>query len=295
LRHERATEELRELAALYALGSLTQQEARSFEIHIAEGCSVCSSELDKFRHATAGIGFAAAEIPAPEYIRDLLSARIDREPQPPSESRIQIEEKSQQEFHRPSAASLVLLSQPGKERPSIVPWVLVVALAMLGIVMACLWKSTLDQTNQLQTAVSAARRDVESVRGELGAQKEDAGKLGKILDTVSKPGVRVARLVVQATPPSSSATVIWDTEKSQCLVLGSFPPAVQGKRYQLWLFTPVAKVPAGVLKTDPNGRIFETMRVPQESVNASAAVVTLEPDSGSEIPTSPYYAAGRIE
>jgi anti-sigma-K factor RskA len=89
--------------------------------------------------------------------------------------------------------------------------------------------------------------------------------------------------------------VIWDTEKSQCLVLGSFPPALQGKRYQLWLFTPVSKVPAGVLKTDPNGRIFETMRVPQEAGNASAAVVTLEPDSGSEIPTSPYYAAGRIE
>jgi hypothetical protein len=289
---------LRELAALYALGSLTQQEANSFESHIAEGCPVCSSELDKFRHATAGIGFAAAEIPAPEYIRDLLSARIDREPQansPAVESHVQTQEKSPKEFQRPSTTSLALLSTPGKEKSSIVPWVLIVALVMLGIVLAYLWKSTLEQTTQLQNAVSAAKKDVERVRDELGTQKEDAGKLGKILDTVSNPGVRIARLVVQAASPSSSATVIWDTEKSQCLVLGSFPATPQGKRYQLWLFTPVSKVAAGKLKPDPDGRIFETLHVPQEAGNASAAVVTLEPDSGSEIPTSPYFAAGRIE
>jgi hypothetical protein len=43
MRHERATEELRELAAFYALGSLTQHEAHSFEIHVQEGCPVCEA------------------------------------------------------------------------------------------------------------------------------------------------------------------------------------------------------------------------------------------------------------
>ena len=72
MRHERATEEIRELTALYALGSLTQREARSFELHMNEGCSVCEAEFRKFKHAAAGIGFTAAEVAPPDYIRDLL-------------------------------------------------------------------------------------------------------------------------------------------------------------------------------------------------------------------------------
>ena len=82
MKHERATEEIRELAALYALGSLTQHEAQSFEIHMQEGCSVCEAEYHRFARTIAGMGFAAEEVAAPDYIRDLLLARIEREGQP---------------------------------------------------------------------------------------------------------------------------------------------------------------------------------------------------------------------
>jgi hypothetical protein len=298
LRHERATEELRESAALYALGSLTQQEARSLEIHVEQGCSVCSSELERFQHAAAGIGLAAAEVAAPEYIRDLLAARIEREPQsapPPSQPRPHVTEKPVEEFPRSAPVTLSLHSEPKKDGPRVLPWILVVALVMLGLVAVYLWRSALDTNNRLQVDISAARSDAESIRSELGIRKEEAGKLGKILDSVGKPGVRIARLIVQTAPPASLAVLIWDTEQSQCLVLGNFPPAPEGKRYQLWLFSPTAKVPAGFLKTNPAGGTFISMPVPQEAVNASAAVVTLEPDNGSQIPTSPYYAAGRID
>ena len=65
MRHERATEELRELAALHALGSLTQHEARSFELHIKEGCSACETEFRKFEQAVSGIGLAGSEAAVP--------------------------------------------------------------------------------------------------------------------------------------------------------------------------------------------------------------------------------------
>ena len=82
MKHGRATEELKEMAALYALGTLTQHEARSFEMHVKEGCPICESECRKFEQTVAKIGIAAEEVPVPDYIRDLLSARIEREVRP---------------------------------------------------------------------------------------------------------------------------------------------------------------------------------------------------------------------
>jgi len=105
----------------------------------------------------------------------------------------------------------------------------------------------------------------------------------------------MARLVVQAAAPASSAALIWDMEQNQGLLFGHFAPAPEGKSYQLWFFTPAAKVSAGSFKVNADGRTLVTVPVPRDAASASAAVITLEPDNGSQIPTSPYYAVGRIE
>ena len=69
------------MAALYALGSLTQPEARSFEMHLKEGCAACEAELRRFERTVAGIGFATDETHPPDHVRDQLMARIEKEPQ----------------------------------------------------------------------------------------------------------------------------------------------------------------------------------------------------------------------
>jgi hypothetical protein len=296
VKHERTTEELREAAALYALGSLTQQEAHSFENHLKEGCSVCAVECRKYERAVVRIGLAAEEAPAPEYIRDLVAARIEREPQtapPKTQPNPPVEEKNAREFLHPSPAPPRLLSQPRSDGPSIFPWVLAVALAVLGLAAGYAWKSARELNAQLQAKVSATQSDIEDLKSKLDDTKENSGNLQRILSLAGKPGTRIARLVVQTASPASSAMVIWDTEKGDCLVLGKLPPEPEGKVYQLWFFTPVSKVSAGSLKLGSNGLV--TIPVPRDAANASAAVITLEPDNGSQIPTSPYYAAGRID
>ncbi|HEV8488061.1 MAG TPA: cupin domain-containing protein [Blastocatellia bacterium] len=54
-------DEMRDLAAPYALGSLTQHEARSFEEHLAEGCGSCEGELCGFEAVVSDLAFAVAE------------------------------------------------------------------------------------------------------------------------------------------------------------------------------------------------------------------------------------------
>jgi hypothetical protein len=286
------------LAALYALGSLTQQEARSFDLHLKEGCSICETELRKFEHAVTGIGLAAEQTAAPAYIRDLLSARIERESQmapPVVPSNLVEQEKIMREFLRPKPAAPQLWAQPKATKPSIFPWVLVIAMAALGLFAANLWRQAQEKNTQLEAQIAAAQADSEDMQRKLEIGKLKADNLDEIMETVGKPAVRIARLMEQTASTKFSAVVLWDTSEDRCLVLGHFPPAPEGKRYQIWFFTPTVKASAGPISVSPTGQTLVSCPVPREAAGASAAVITVEPDNGSQIPTSPYFAVGRIE
>ena len=58
-------DELRDLAALYALGSLAQHEVRNFEEHLNEGCKSCKGELGGFEAVVSDLGFAIAGVDPP--------------------------------------------------------------------------------------------------------------------------------------------------------------------------------------------------------------------------------------
>lgn len=58
MKHSVADNQIRERLALYALGALSQQEARVVEHHLAEGCDLCASELQQFESVVKTLGFA---------------------------------------------------------------------------------------------------------------------------------------------------------------------------------------------------------------------------------------------
>jgi anti-sigma-K factor RskA len=298
VKHERATEEIRELAALYALGSLTQHEARSLEIHLQEGCAICEAEIQRFARTLAEMGFAAEEVPAPDYLRDLLLVRIEREGKPAAKAPAPGEkDKAEIPREKPfsTAASPLFAAQPKREKPHILPWILAVALVVLAIVSFFSWKMSTDTNHQLQAILSASQIDLAELQKQIDAGKEKSADLEQIWNIVNRPGARIARLIGQAATPSNAGAILWDTEHAECLALGSFLAAPQGKAYQLWLFSATKKVPVGPIRTDAEGRFFVKFPVPTDAAGATAVVVTLEPDNGSEIPTAPYSAAGRID
>jgi anti-sigma factor ChrR (cupin superfamily) len=70
--HAALTDEVVERTALYALGALTQIEARAFEDHLADGCKVCQSELDEYQLTVEALSVAAADIEPPPAVRNRL-------------------------------------------------------------------------------------------------------------------------------------------------------------------------------------------------------------------------------
>jgi len=292
LKHERSTEEIREAAALYALGSLTQHEARSFEIHIQEGCSVCADEFRRFARAAAVMGFAAEEKEAPDYIVELLAARIEREALDSEKS--QNVDRGPAREQTPFVPPRPFLAQKPQQRPSFFPWILSAFLALIAVMIFFAWKSSQQTNTELKSQVSSAQSDAENLRILLDVQKERLGSLDQIISITGKPATRIVKLAGQATDASGSGAILLDPKKNQCVVFGYFARPPEGKVYQLWFVTATSKIPAGILKTDPTGRTFTSLPMPQAMANVSGAAVTLEPDNGSQIPTMPFYAIGRI-
>jgi anti-sigma factor ChrR (cupin superfamily) len=75
-----AEHQMTELAALHALGALSQHEARSFEEHLAEGCDACSAEFDSFERTVSELALSVPEADPPEHIRGQLLARVNELP-----------------------------------------------------------------------------------------------------------------------------------------------------------------------------------------------------------------------
>jgi anti-sigma-K factor RskA len=298
LKHERATEEIRELAALYALGSLTQHEAHSFEIHMREDCPVCESEFRRFERIVAGMGFAADEAATPDYLRDLLMARIDRENQPavPAASQTIVSDPKPQPI-RSSAPPLIkpIFSQPQPKQQSILAWALTALFALSAGFMYYTWRSEQDTINFLQTKVSADKSDLDSKSDLLEVQSIRINQYDQVLAMAGKPGAKVLRLNGPVTSPSASGEILWDGAEGKFLAFGVLPSAPDGKIYQLWFLSPTAKIPVCTLKLNPKGLFFVSEPIPREAANSTVAVVTLEPDNGSQIPTLPYYAIARVE
>jgi anti-sigma factor ChrR (cupin superfamily) len=69
-------DDLRELAALYALGALDEGEGRAFEEHLAAGCEACARELRGCEETAALLALAAPPVAPPASARERLLTRI---------------------------------------------------------------------------------------------------------------------------------------------------------------------------------------------------------------------------
>lgn len=79
--HRKLTDDLRDLALGYAMGSLSPTQAAAVEEHLTEGCELCAREVRASRRlATLLLTQGAFEQPPPE-LRDRLLTLIQAEAQ----------------------------------------------------------------------------------------------------------------------------------------------------------------------------------------------------------------------
>ena len=73
---------MKERALLYALGTLTQNEARAFEDHLAGGCDECVAELRASEQVTRSLALLEAEVEPPPRVFERIVGFVTQAPPP---------------------------------------------------------------------------------------------------------------------------------------------------------------------------------------------------------------------
>lgn len=322
MRHERATEETRQQAALYTLGLLTQHEAHCFELHLDE-CFVCREEHAKQMSATAQIGLAIKEEKPPNGLSERLAERIDSSthtnyfPDLPQnhepaavlyESEKSIDSEKRTESWRKNF--YVPTYNPDQEeslRPDRTTFIThVVAYATLSILVILgiyIWLTSYQEKTELRHRLEASedgRAELKWQLDQLEPVLENAEKLGKFQEMLHKPSVRIARLKGQPSTPDDTGTVLWDSIDNNILVVGTFEPAPEGKVYHLWFSVSSERISVGPLQSDIFGSIFTSINLDRHisATSIITAIITLESESDLSIrkePAWPWSATGRLD
>jgi anti-sigma factor ChrR (cupin superfamily) len=82
--HTEPNDDLRELASLYALDALAQEEKAAYEAHLGAGCAVCLAEVASFRKVTGAIGLSVDPVSPRTELREKLMETIARTSQAPA-------------------------------------------------------------------------------------------------------------------------------------------------------------------------------------------------------------------
>ena len=250
-------EQYAEDLALYAMGSLTGDARAAVEKHLLE-CAGCREELELLRGDMALLAYSAAGSVPPRRSRQRLMDAIQREPR-----------RKEAPARRPWWAP--------------VPWLAAAALAILAIVL-------IRQNAGLRWQIAVLRDRSDAQQAQLERARE-------IVSTLTATNALHVTLVAAKTPPQPQGKAIYVRDRGSLIFLasnfGKLPP---DKAYELWLIpTKGNPIPAGVFKPDAHGSATVVNPPLPPGVEAKAFAITVEPEAGSQAPTSPVIMLGAGE
>jgi anti-sigma-K factor RskA len=245
---------LRELAAGYALGTLTADEAAQFEAAMAQSGAL-QRDVAEFREVNAMLASRERTAPDPA-LRGRLLSRI-----------------------RDAKTATV----PTTRRRGAPILSLALAATVLIAVAFGLRVRTLSDTVAQQDSVIAATE---------AALAERERTLNTLL--LAESQLAIAHLVATGPDAPGIQLYVNRKSNTAVLHAFRLRPAPVGRIYQLWLMRDGVPVPSRTFNSDPDGHaLVQAFSVPAGG-GFSAAAVTLEPAGGSPAPTTAVLMFGRL-
>jgi anti-sigma-K factor RskA len=270
-------DEIRELAAVYALGALDGEDLERFEDLLRSGDREATSALREFETTLGELAAESAGAPAapgevlPAEVKGEVMRRIAAAPARPSEA-----------VPRP-------LSPPERRRswwPTVWPAAMAAGIAAIAV--------GLGMSATYQSRLETLAREMSQLRALLERQQAEIERERAIVALIRDPATQVVALAGLEPAPSARARMIWNAPQGGLFVAAGLPRTPEGKTYQLWAIAGKgAPVSAGVFDVDAEGR--SSLRVPPLAGVASVDVfaVTLEPAGGRPAPSGQMFLAGK--
>jgi anti-sigma-K factor RskA len=254
--HSRFAEDV----ALYALGTLEGDEQVELEKHLKD-CADCRHELEQLRGDAALLALSASGPAPPQRARGRLMNALTREP------RISLEQ--------PSMRRISWWSQMG--------WVTAAAAV---VIAAMLWR----------TDASLSRR-MANLQKEFNEQQTVLQRAQEVTATLTATDALRITIVPPRATPQPQGRAIYVPSRSSLIFLANNMPALPARRaYELWLMpTKGSPIPAAVFKPDAHGNVTVVNPRLPEGIETRAFAITVEPETGSELPTSAPIMLGTGE
>jgi len=251
--HEQFVEDL----ALHALGALTPEEAATVSVHL-EQCTDCRQEFMRLS-ADAALLALSVEGPAPpEHVLKDLLRKTSAEPR------------------------LTSIVQSRVRWWSLAP---IFSTALLAVCAILLWQENTDLQRENSEQIA-----------EMAHTRMMLQQATHVLSELSSPDAIHATLVSANQKPQPQCRIIY-LRRTGTLVIAAnnlpMPPAKMA--YELWII-PLdgsAPMPAGMLRPNSNGYASMVMkRMIGDKTIIKAFAVTMEPETGSDKPTSTPIMSG---
>ncbi len=244
--------------ALYALSALQGEERATLEKHLEE-CAACRRELEQLRGDMALLALSTTGPAPPRRARERLMAAVAREPR----------------------------AKAAHARRAWWVWTPSLAAVALGLLAVWFW----HQSDNLAQRVAR-------LQNQLGAQEVQLQQAREVVATLTAPEAQVITVVKTNTAPQPQGKAFYVRDRSSLIFLASnFPALPPQKAYELWLIPAQggAPIPAGVFKPDAHGHATVINPPLPAHVEAKAFAITVEPETGSSVPTPPIEMMGAGE
>jgi len=266
-------EDYKELLPARALSALAAEDSRALDAHL-DGCAECRAALVEWEE-TAGFLALGAETfePSPvlreSILKNIGGVRVDNKAKPA-------------ELIAPAADSKVLPFE--RPRRSDSSWGRIAAIAA-AIALVALLASVIalwQQNRRSQSQLAQISTQIESANIQLARQRE-------ALTLLTSPGARMASLSGTKVAPTAQAMLAYDKKGHAMLMAKGLPAVPEGMAYQLWFIKDGKKMPGRVFIPDSAGNGILEDEIPDVAREAAVFAITLEPQSGVQVPTGSIY------
>ena len=256
------SQDIKDLAAAYALGALDLAEARSFEAFLATSAEA-RREVAEFREVAALLA-TTTEAGAPGPSGDLRHRVLTR-----------------------VAQEKVVPLRPATGGSRWIPWAAAAA-ALLAVGLGLQTIGLRRQVAQRDAVLAELQRDFGATQAQLAAREAT-------LNAILEPDVRLTTLTSTSTPAPVIQLFMNPKKKVALIHAFNLQPTESGRVYQLWFIPKGGKpIPSVTFNAEPTGHAMVQQVAIPEAPNLAVAAVTNEPAGGSPQPTTQPILVGTI-
>jgi len=269
----------KELLAANALTALDAEDVRALKTHLAS-CADCHSETDGWEETAAFLALDATPFEPSAQLRERILESVraeglgkltDTRAEASAETRVGAGDARVLAFERPPRNVWTSLGTLGAIAATL-------AFVALIISLIALWqqnRATQKELARLSTEMREAKALIDHQRA--------------AVQLLTSPDAHMAKLAGTNVAPGAHAMLAYDQDGRAMLMAKGLPPAPKGMAYQLWYIKDNKKMPGKVFRPDDAGNGILEDQIPALARDQAIFAITLEPESGVQVPTGSIY------